>query len=78
MLRTAGFKESDVEVVGAKLELAGSTSSDIWVELKFNGRTYLLLPRLNNNYDSFNKDEIYSLYKVEELYRFNDKKLVGL
>ncbi len=78
MLRTAGFKESDVEVVGAKLELAGSTSSDIWVELKINGRIYLLLPRLNNNYDSFNKDEIYSLYKVEELYRFNDKKLVGL
>lgn len=73
MLRTAGFNESDVEVVGAKLELAGSTSSDIWVELKFNGRTYLLLPRLNNNYDSFNKDEIYSLYKVEELYKLSCK-----
>lgn len=76
MLRTAGINESDVEVVGAKLDLAGSTSSDIWIELKLNGRTYLLLPRENNNYDSFNKDDIYSLYDVQELFRFNDKKLV--
>ncbi|KYC52479.1 MAG: hypothetical protein AMQ74_00712 [Candidatus Methanofastidiosum methylothiophilum] len=78
MLRTAGFSENDVEVVGAKLSILNSNSSDIWVELKLNGRTYLLLPREDNNYDSFNKNDIYFLYNVQEIYRFNDKKLMRL
>lgn len=76
MLRAAGFKESEVEVVGAKISLINSTSSDIWVELKLNGNTYLLLPRENNNYDSFNKNDIYKIYNVQELFRFNDKTLM--
>ena len=76
MLRSAGFKENEVEVVGAKINLINSTSSDIWVELKLNGNTYLLLPRENNNFDSFNKNDIYKLYSVQELFRFNDKKLM--
>ena len=76
MLRAAGFKENEVEVVGAKISLINSTSSDIWVELKLNGNTYLLLPRENNNFDSFNKNDIYKIYNVQELFRFNDKKLM--
>lgn len=76
MLRAAGFKESEVEVVGAKISLINSTSSDIWVELKLNGNTYLLLPRENNNFDSFNKNDIYKIYNVQELFRFNDKTLM--
>ena len=76
MLRTAGFKENEVEVVGAKISLINSTSSDIWVELKLNGYTYLFLPRENNNFDSFNKNGIYKLYNVQELFRFNDKNLM--
>ncbi len=76
MLRAAGFKENDVEVVGAKISLINSTSSDIWVELKLNGYTYLFLPRENNNFDSFNKNDIYKLYNVQELFRFNDKNLM--
>ncbi|KYC45513.1 MAG: hypothetical protein APG12_01015 [Candidatus Methanofastidiosum methylothiophilum] len=75
MLRSAGFSENEVEVVGAKINLPNSTSSDIWVELKLNGNIYLLLPRENNNFDSFNKNDIYTIYSVQELYRFNDKKL---
>lgn len=75
MLRAAGFNENEVEVVGAKISLINSTSSDIWVELKLNGNTYLLLPRENNNFDSFNKNDIYKIYNVQELFRFNDKKL---
>lgn len=76
MLRSAGFKENEAEVVGAKISLLDSTSSDIWVELKLNGNTYLLLPRENNNFDSFTKDTIYKMYSVQELYRFNDKTLM--
>jgi len=76
MLRAVGFKESEVEVVGAKISLINSTSSDIWVELKLNGNTYLLLPRENNNFDSFNKNDIYKIYNVQELFRFNDKTLM--
>lgn len=76
MLRATGFKESEVEVVGAKISLINSTSSDIWVELKLNGNTYLLLPRENNNFDSFNKNDIYKIYNVQELFRFNDKTLM--
>jgi predicted transglutaminase-like cysteine proteinase len=76
MLRASGFSENDVEVVGAKINLLNSTSSDIWVELKLNGNTYLLLPRENNNFDSYNKNDIYKLYSVQELFRFNDKKLM--
>lgn len=76
MLRTAGFSENDVEVVGAKIIFFNSTSSDIWVEINLNGRTYLLLPREKNNFDSFDKNDIYSLYNVQELYRFNDKKIM--
>ncbi|MCC7572620.1 MAG: transglutaminase-like domain-containing protein [Candidatus Methanofastidiosum sp.] len=76
MLRASGFSENDVEVVGAKINLLNSTSSDIWVELKLNGNIYLLLPRENNNFDSFNKNDIYKVYSVEELFRFNDKKLM--
>ena len=76
MLRAAGFKENEVEVVGAKISLLNSNSSDIWVELKLNGNTYLLLPRENNNFDSFTKDDIYKIYSVQELFRFNDKTLM--
>jgi predicted transglutaminase-like cysteine proteinase len=76
MLRASGFSENDVEVVGAKINLLNSTSSDIWVELKLNGNIYLLLPREKNNYDSYNKNDIYKLYSVQELFRFNDKKLM--
>lgn len=77
MLRASGFSENDVEVVGAKINLLNSTSSDIWVELKLNGNVYLLLPREKNNFDSYNKNDIYKLYSVQELFRFNDKKLMG-
>lgn len=76
MLRAAGFKENEVEVVGAKINLLHSTSSDIWVELKLNGNTYLLLPRDNNNFDSYTKDDIYKIYSVQELFKFNDKNLM--
>jgi len=76
MLRAAEFKENEVEVVGAKISILNSTSSDIWVELKLNGNIYLLLPRENNNFDSFTKDDIYKIYSVQELFRFNDKTLM--
>ncbi len=76
MLRASGFSENEVEVVGAKINLLNSTSSDIWVELKLNGNVYLLLPREKNNFDSYNKNDIYKLYSVQELFRFNDKKLM--
>lgn len=78
MLRATGFEVNEVEVVGAKLNLIDSTSSDIWVELKLDGNTYLLLPRENNNFDSFNKNDIYKIYNVQELFRFNDKNLARL
>jgi len=77
MLRASGFSNNEVEVVGAKISLIDSTSSDIWVEIKLGGDTYLLLPREKNNFDSFNKTEIYKLYDVQELFRFNDINLTG-
>ena len=73
LLRSVGFNENDVEIVGAKVNMSESTFSDMWVELKLGGSTYLLLPRENNNFDSFNKNDIYKLYRIQELFRFNDK-----